>query len=247
MHSPTSILVVDDEPDLLSNICLPLEAEGYRVFTAMNGEEALELLQDNAIQLILSDIAMPDMNGYQLFEKVRQNPAWIMIPFIFFSARSLDTDIHYGKELGVDDYLTKPIRGRHLLAVVRGKLRRAQQLIDSLDQLETNEADKNDDELRFGSIKIDSRQHRVWLDEQEIKLSVREFALLKELVRADGTIASPPQLIKATHDLETDTQEASNLVRPLILSLRRKLGISENAIGWIENVRGLGYRLVTAV
>ena len=131
METNVSILVVDDEPNFLDNIRLALEAEGYRVLSAGNGVEALAVLHSQPVNLILADIAMPDMNGYQLHERVRERPQWLTIPFVFLTARKLDSDIRYGKELGVDGYLTKPIRAADLLAVVRGKLRRAQQLVQS--------------------------------------------------------------------------------------------------------------------
>ena len=131
MKTNISILVVDDEPNFLDNIRLALEAEGYRVLSAGNGVEALAVLHSQLVNLILADIAMPDMNGYQLYERVRERPQWLTIPFVFLTARKLDSDIRYGKELGVDGYLTKPIRAADLLAVVRGKLRRAQQLVQS--------------------------------------------------------------------------------------------------------------------
>ncbi|RPJ56340.1 MAG: response regulator, partial [Dehalococcoidia bacterium] len=117
MNARASILVIDDEPDLLTNITLTLEAENYQVFTAGNGLEALDALQTQPVNLILADIAMPDMNGYQLYERVRARPEWVTIPFVFLTARAMDSDIRYGKELGVDDYLTKPIRAADLLAV----------------------------------------------------------------------------------------------------------------------------------
>jgi CheY-like chemotaxis protein len=131
MKTNISILVVDDEPNFLDNIRLALEAEGYRVLSAGNGVEALAVLHSQLVNLILADIAMPDMNGYQLYERVRERPQWLTIPFVFLTARKLDSDIRYGKELGVDGYLTKPVRAADLLAVVRGKLRRAQQLVQS--------------------------------------------------------------------------------------------------------------------
>ncbi len=131
MKTNISILVVDDEPNFLDNIRLALEAEGYRVLSAGNGVEALAVLHSQPVDLILADIGMPDMNGYQLYERVRERPQWLTIPFVFLTARKLDSDIRYGKELGVDGYLTKPIRAADLLAVVRGKLRRAQQLVQS--------------------------------------------------------------------------------------------------------------------
>lgn len=242
MLPPTSILVVDDEPDLLENISLPLEVEGFQVHTAPDGLQALEVLHGHTISLILADIAMPNMNGYQLYEKVRENPQWVTIPFIFLSARSMDTDIHYGKELGVDDYLTKPIRGSDLLAAVRGKLRRAEQIIETMSQYNfiTSKANR---ELAVGPLRIDTEQHRIWLRDEELKLSAREFILLEQLARARGSVLSPQELIEVTHEYKTDHIEAGNLLRPLILSLRRKLGIESEEVGSIENVRGVGYRL----
>jgi DNA-binding response OmpR family regulator len=123
-----SILVVDDQADLLENIELALEAFGYRVMTAHDGIEALEVLKSQPVDLILADIAMPRMNGYQLYERVRDKMQWVTIPFVFLTARALDSDVRYGKELGADDYLTKPIQPEDLLAAVQGKLRRTEQL-----------------------------------------------------------------------------------------------------------------------
>jgi CheY-like chemotaxis protein len=109
MNSNPAILVVDDEPDLLDNIGMALEYEEFNILAARNGVEALVTLESQPVDLILADVAMPDMNGYQLYERVRQNPNWGAIPFIFLTARKMNSDIRYGKELGVDDYLTKPI------------------------------------------------------------------------------------------------------------------------------------------
>ncbi len=123
-----TILAVDDERDLLHNIKQVLELEDYAVLTAGDGLEALNILQAQSVDLILADVAMPRLNGYQLYERVRANSRWALIPFIFLTERGLDSDIHYGKELGVDDYLTKPFEIEDLVAAVRGKLRRAKQL-----------------------------------------------------------------------------------------------------------------------
>lgn len=243
MKTKVSILVVDDEPDLLDNIGLALEAKDYKVLTASDGIEALAVLQTEPVDLILADIAMPNMNGYQLYERVRENPKWGAIPFIFLTARRLDSDIRYGKELGVEDYLTKPIRAVDLLAVVRGKLRRAQQLA----QLSIQLAPSLESELRaldLGRLRIDPNQHRVWLDERLIQFSAREFMLLEYLARRVGKVASPQELIRVTHGLDTDRVEAGTLLRPLIRSLRRKFGYPVGEMGCIENVRGVGYRLL---
>ena len=239
--SPTaSVLIVDDEPDLLENIGLALEGENYHILTAGNGVEALQILQAQPVDLILADIAMPDMNGYQLYERVRQNMDWVSIPFIFLTARTMDSDIRYGKELGVDDYLAKPIRAADLLAVVRGKLRRAQQLAAAATPPAPAPVAEADG-LTVAGLRIDSSQYRVWLGQEELKLSAKEFILLEYLAQQAGKVIPPQELVKITHQFETDHIEAGTLLRPLILSLRRKL---DERIVTIENVRGVGYRLV---
>jgi DNA-binding response OmpR family regulator len=238
-----SILVVDDQPDLLENIKLTLEAADYAVLTAADGIEALTVLESQRIDLILADIAMPRMNGYQLYERVRGNPQWVAIPFIFLTARALDSDIRYGKELGADDYLTKPIQPEDLLAAVQGKIRRAQQLMQVPARPAASQA-LGQRALTVGRLQIDPGQHRAWINEQPVHLSAREFTLLEYLARREGTVVSPRELIQITHGLDTDDLEAGTLLRPLIRSLRRKLGYSIGEMGCIENVRGVGYRLV---
>jgi two-component system OmpR family response regulator len=243
METTACILVVDDQPDLLDNLGLALEAAGYQVLTANDGVEALALLQSQPVHLILADIAMPRLNGYQLYERVRQNPDWVAIPFLFLTARTLDSDIRYGKELGVDDYLPKPIQPEDLLAVVHGKLKRAQQLArisgSSLSSPATRQSPLSVDRLR-----IDPGQYAAWLDGQAIKLSAREFTLLEYLARRANQAISVQELVHVTHGLDTDPIEAGTLLRPLVRSLRRKLGYPVGDMGCIENVRGVGYRLV---
>jgi len=134
MKPQPAILVVDDEPDMLENLSLALQVADYPHLTAKDGLEALEILQTQPIQLILSDIVMPRMNGYQLYQQVRENPLWGAIPFIFVTGCWLNSEICYGKELGVDDYLVKPVKANYLIAVIQGKLRRAQQLAKAADQ-----------------------------------------------------------------------------------------------------------------
>ncbi len=138
-HKPL-IMVIDDNPEFLSGIQLTLEMEGYRVWIAANGQHALEKLRaafqgtgveqpslDRLPDLILADIMMPVMDGYEFYQKVRANPYLNHIPFIFLTAKSADTDIQRGKELGVDDYLAKPVSPEVLLASIRGKLKRVEQ------------------------------------------------------------------------------------------------------------------------
>jgi two-component system response regulator VanR len=243
MDPQASILVVDDYPEILENLEMFLVDEGYRVLTARDGVEALAVLQSQPVDLIVADIAMPRMNGYQLYERVRENPQWVALPFLFLTARALDSDVRYGKELGVDDYLTKPIQLEDLAAAVNGKLRRAEQLARLAQQaaplppVETRA-------LNLGRLRIDPGQHRVWMDEKLVKLSAREFMLLEFLAHRVNQMVSLQELIRITHGLDTDAVEAGSLLRPLIRSLRRKLGYKTSEMGCIENVRGVGYRLV---
>ena len=237
-----TVLIVDDQPDLVENIGMALESAGYSVLSAGDGATALRLLNTESVDLILADIAMPRMNGYQFYERVRENLDWLAIPFLFLTARTMDSDIRYGKELGVDDYLSKPIQPEDLLASVNGKLRRARQLAEA--SWPNKAEDEDDGFLTAGRLKIEKGQHRVWIDETPVKLSAKEFALLEHLGRNQGKVVSAQELIKVTHALNTDYVEAGTLLRPLIRTLRRKMGYNVGEMGCIENVRGVGYRLV---
>ena len=139
-NSHTLIMVVDDNLEFLNGIQLSLEMEGFQVWTATNGQDALDQLraaflgqnQDSTKfvrlpDLILADIMMPVMDGYAFYQQVRDNPHLHDIPFIFLTAKSSDTDIRLGKELGPDDYLTKPCPPDDVLATIKGKLKRAEQ------------------------------------------------------------------------------------------------------------------------
>lgn len=124
MTEDTVILLVDDQPDFLENVSLTLESAGYRTVTATDGFEAIEALKQQSFSLILSDIGMPMMGGYQFYKRVRNNPRWAAIPFVFLTGYEFlsDNEIGYGRALGVNGYLTKPIRAADLLDVVGGQL-----------------------------------------------------------------------------------------------------------------------------
>lgn len=124
METPPSILLVDDEPDFLDNLSLALEMAGCQPVTAVDGVEALQVLQNRSIDLIVADINMPKMGGYQLYKSVRQRPEWVNIPFLLLTGcRFLsESEIYYGKTLGIDEYLTKPISVNDLLLAIKNKL-----------------------------------------------------------------------------------------------------------------------------
>jgi putative two-component system response regulator len=124
----TKLLVVEDDPAMLIAFRDVLEGAGYAVLTASNGEAALTLLETELPDLILSDISMPVMDGYKLFEAVRQHPQGTAIPFIFLTARGTREDTFYGKSLGADDYITKPVTTKELLSAVKARLERSDEL-----------------------------------------------------------------------------------------------------------------------
>lgn len=240
--SHETILVVDDDVALVRGLMLTLQAEDYQVLTAPDGLEALSILESNHVDLIIADVAMPKMNGYQLLERVRQNPEWVAIPFLLLTGRAMDSDVRYGKELGVDDYLIKPIDPDDLLASVRGKLLRAKVLLGAVAKKGEGEGGL----LEHGPIRLDSESFQAWVEGESVSLSVREFKLLQALLREPGKVYEHADLVMETHEFRTDHIQAGNLLRPLMRSLRNKLNeAAGRPIDIIVTVRGVGYRLKT--
>jgi len=139
------ILIVEDNADLLYNLNLILESNNYRTLTAKNGKEAIQIITelDEIPDIILSDIMMPKMDGYEFFREVSTNPRWHRIPFIFLTAKTSPKDIRFGKLLGVDDYITKPFTEKDLLAVVAGKIARTRRITVVNERIEQAFADMN--------------------------------------------------------------------------------------------------------
>ncbi|NVM02076.1 MAG: response regulator [Candidatus Helarchaeota archaeon] len=132
------ILCVDDNEDILLNLILTLEFNDYEVITGKHGKEGLTILSElgRLPDLIISDIMMPEMNGYDFFKTVSENAKWNRIPFLFLTARSSPTDVRFGKMLGVDDYLTKPFKKEDLIAIIAGKLTRRRRTIEVSEKVE---------------------------------------------------------------------------------------------------------------
>jgi DNA-binding response OmpR family regulator len=142
--------------------------------------------------------------------------------------------------LGVDDYLIKPVQPQDLLATVHGRLQRAQQIAEACPQRPPRRAGVID----LGRLQVDSGQYRAWLDGKRVHLSAREFRLLECLSQRVNSVVTLEELVRVTHELNVDKVEAGTLLRPLIRSLRRKLGYPAGDMGCIESVRGVGYRLL---
>jgi two-component system, OmpR family, response regulator MprA len=256
MTATACILVVDDEASMRSLLRMTLTRNGFTVVLAENGEQALTVLGAQQIDMVISDVAMPCMNGYQLFEAIRErggeNIYYTILPVVLLSARNMDSDIRFGKRLGVDDYLIKPVTERDILAVIAGKLRARKQTRESLlsdSRMIRMSSDDLDDELVFvieqHRVVINCAEHKVIIDNsEELIISARAVFLMELLARRPNRVVSIPELVKITHELETDECEGGNLLRPLVRRIRnelKKYGLDR----YIQNVRGRGYMLVT--
>ena len=242
------MLVVDDDTDTLDFLRIVFQRQEYEIHTAQDGAEAWELLQTQSIDLILSDVAMPQMNGYELCQRIKNtlNSRLLLTPVILMSGRTLDSDIRHAKSLGADDYLPKPLDVDDLLAVVQGKLLAAERL-QNLFELETNDREVITLTINEKPVRLDYRQRRVWVDDQEVELTTREVFLLEQLARQPNEIVSLVEMVTATHDLDTGSQEAGQLLRPLIRTLRRKLEAHLGEVPCIKNVRSRGYLLIAEI
>ncbi|MEP7286808.1 MAG: response regulator [Chloroflexota bacterium] len=198
----STILVVEDNEDLRENAALVLSLEGYVVVAAMDGQDALDILKSGQCQpdLIVSDIAMPRLDGYGFFEAIRQMPALRTIPFIFLTARGSRRDIRFGKELGADDYLVKPFNSEDFLVAVRNKLRRTKEIRDqAADEL---------DEARRAMVQLMSHELRT-----PLTYVTGGFSLLAEGLEHDKL---PNDMQMSMHLIHSGTQRLNHLAEQLV-------------------------------
>ena len=214
------LLVVEDEARIAAFLVKGLTAHGYAVDHARTAAEALSLTEQIEFALIVLDLRLPDGDGLDVLRTLRSRGT--DLPVVVLTARGDVADRVEGLELGADDYLTKPFVFDELLARVRARLRGRRQ-----DQ----------STLAFGRVRLDLRTRRALVDDREVDLTTREFALLETFLRHPGQVLSREQLLSQVWGMDFDP--GSNLVDVYVGYLRRKLG--ENSV---ETVRGAGYRLV---
>jgi DNA-binding response OmpR family regulator len=234
------ILVVEDEAVIRDSIVDVLRLAGLSTLTATNGLDALQLLHKATPDLVIADIMMPRMNGYQLYERLRDNPDWTWIPFIFLSAKGTAEDIRYGKELGADDYLTKPIEPDDLVSAVMGKLKRYAQFRTS-DPVTSHPRPTGC--YRVGPLVVDLGRHTVTANGRECPLSPTEFSILQRLVLAGDLVVTYEELMEQDGVSPLDGQDAARLARYHIRDLRKKLDEAAGQADLVVNVSGMGYRL----
>ncbi len=222
------ILVVDDEEPIRELLRYNLEKDGFRVACCATGEEALARVRNEPPELILLDLMLPGTGGLDVCRRLKENPATADIPVIMITAKTEDTDVVLGLELGAEDYVTKPFSTKILLARVRTALRRKNR----------KPVLPEGERLSLHGIVIDPERHEVFSDSIPVALSVTEFEILSHLVRNPGRVLSRTQIISAVKGESYPVTERSIDVQ--ILSIRKKLGEKADVI---ETVRGIGYRM----
>ena len=228
MSSLNKLLVVEDEDDIRELIAFNLEMSNFEVLKARDGEEAIQIAEKELPDTIILDVMLPGMDGFEVCRYLKKNVSTKEIPIIMLTARSEDSDVVTGLELGADDYITKPFSPRILIARVHAAVRRRSETGETLTPRQ----------IKIHDILIDFPRHEVYVKGENVNLSATEFAILKFLVTNPGWVFSRSQIIDAVKGGNYPVTPRSVDVQ--ILGLRKKLG---NEGRFIETVRGVGYRL----
>lgn len=224
-----NILICDDERDIVSALKIYLEAEGYATFAAYNGKEALKVLSERDIHLVLMDIMMPEMDGISAMVKIRESSN---VPVILLTAKGEDTDKVLGLNVGADDYITKPFNPVEMLARVRSQLRRYMQLGGGAVR---------EDVLRNGGISLDDKSKEVTVDGEPVSLTPTEYDILKFLMQHPGEVFQPKVIYRRVWDDEPYGAESTVAVH--IRHLREKIEINPAEPRYIKAVWGQGYKM----
>ena len=226
------ILIVDDEKEICDLVGIYLKNEGYEVFKAENGLEALEILKTSSIDLIILDIMMPKLNGIDTCLKIREEKN---IPIIMLSAKSEDMDKILGLSTGADDYLTKPFNPLELIARVKSQLRRFTVLNNF------NNKSISENILILGELEINIDKHEVKKNDSVIKLTPIEFDILKLLILNKGMVFSAEKIYEKVWG--ENYFDAGNTIMVHIRRLREKIEDNPRNAQYIKTVWGVGYKI----
>jgi len=218
----TKILVVDDEKDIVEVLKYNLTKEGYEVFTAHSGKQALQKASNS--DLIILDVMMPELDGIEVCKKLKSNPETARIPVVFLTAKNAEVDEVLGLEIGAEDYIVKPVSIRKLLARIKARLRRV-------------EKESSGELLETDGITLDLANYSVKFDDSNVPLSKKEFETLLFLIKNRGRIVSREQLLNSVWG--DDVYVGARTIDVHIRKIREKLGEYSNLI---ETIKGLGYR-----
>ena len=224
-----NVLICDDEKDIVSALRIYLTAEGYNIFEAYTGREALEVVANNDIHLILMDIMMPEMDGISATARLREN---YNIPIILLTAKSEDTDKILGLNIGADDYITKPFNPVEVLARVKSQLRRYTRL---------GGMEKRPETFVIGGVELSDTDKTVTVDGESVSLTPMEFAILRLLMASPGKVFSTEKIYEAVWNENAIGRESAVAVH--IRHLREKIEINPSEPRYLKVVWGQGYKL----
>lgn len=218
------ILIVEDDKAIVEMLEYNLQEAGYEIVSALNGEEGLALAGRERPDLIILDIMLPIIDGFEVCRMLKNDNAVAHIPIIILSAKSQETDKVVGLELGADDYVTKPFSPRELIARTRAILRRGR-------------GQQPGGKIERGDVVVDSARHKVTVGSEEIPLTFTEFRLLEFMARRPGVVFSRSRILDAVSGEDAIVYDRT--VDAHVKSLRHKLGPAKD---YIETIRGVGYR-----
>ncbi len=224
-----NVLVCDDEKDIVSALKIYLGTQNYQVYEAYNGQEAIDIVNQEDIHCILLDIMMPKVDGIEAMKIIRQDRN---IPVILITAKSEDTDIVLGLEMGADDYITKPFKAMEVIARVRSQIRR---------YMELGQGNKINDLLVIGGLTLDDNTKEVTVDGDSIKLTPKEYEILRLFMNNPNHVFSPTDIYERVWKAEAIGYESSVAVH--IRHLREKIEINPADPRYIKVVWGQGYKL----
>lgn len=226
-----TILVVDDDREIVSAITKLLELEGYSVLKAYDGIEALEVLEEREVHLILMDLMMPRVDGLSAVVRIRKDKN---IPIIILSARAEDSDKVLGLNVGADDYIAKPYNPMELLARVGSQLRRYFRLGASIEPNGGNS-------LCVGGLRMDLASREFFVDENSVKLTSTEWGILELLMRTPGKVYSAEEIYRSVW--KEDAHSVENTVTVHIRRIREKIEIDPKEPRYLKVIWGIGYKL----
>ncbi|MGO4948576.1 response regulator transcription factor [Paenibacillus sp. FSL P2-0322] len=229
MHNGT-ILLVDDEPEIIKLMQIYLENEGYRLLMARDGLEALEQVSRESIDVMVLDVMMPNMDGVEACMKIRETEHF---PIIMLSAKGQDMDKITGLSVGADDYVTKPFSPLELVARIKSQLRRVRKYIHSSPALEH--------EMILDELSINSATHEVTLAGESIKLTPREFAIVELLARNRGQVLSMEQIYEKVW--KEQYLESNNTLMVHVRKIREKIEADPRKPKYLKTVWGIGYKM----
>lgn len=223
----SKVLIIDDEPQIRKMLAIGLHVHDYITIEAANGTDALKMVVTQKPDIIILDLGLPDMNGVEFIKKIRE---WSKTPIIILSVRSDDSDKIEAFDSGANDYVTKPFSIGELMARIRASLR------DTLQQSNIEPI------FTAGDLKVDLLKHEVTVRDKRIKLSPKEYTLLRTLITNAGRVITHKQLIKEVWG-EAYNDSDNQYLRIYIRQLRQKLEIDRTRDQYIHNEQGIGYRL----